>query len=304
MTANSTLLIVGARSHLAQAVIPGLAPHFHLVGADVASPKEAKDLPFPFYQLQYTKRPFADIFRLHKIDALLYLGRIGSTARVTTRYRYEQNVLGVKACLSYGLTRGVKHFVMVSTHQVYGASPKNHLYFTEDEPLLAHASLPSLSDAVEMDHEATEFMWRHRSIKMTVLRPVHVIGPGIESPLTLAMRRKWSPALLGYDPLIQVIHQDDFQQALLKVLKKPRSGVFNLAGEGVAPYSSVLRVAGAEVVPVPQFMFRTLFSCTRFRWHQHVLNLMKYPIIIDDRLLRSVYGFNPSYSMRKALLSV
>ena len=306
MTAQDpTLLITGAAGQLASFLAPKLAERYQLVGADILPEPRQGHFPGSFYQLDYTKRSFGDIFRKHPIATILHLGRIKPTRNVAARYRFHQNVVGTRSILNMGWKHGVKHFVVVSSHQVYGAFRENYLYLREDESLRAQATVSDLADAVELDHESREFMWQHRSARVTVLRPVHLVGPSMEGPLMMALRGPVSPTLLGFDPLMQFLHEEDFARAIELVLgAEKKRGVFNLAGEGAVPFSDALRLAGTTAVPTIGSLFPLMFRLAGYQLPKHFLDHLKYPIVVSDQSFRKEFGFKPQLSLQESLQQV
>jgi UDP-glucose 4-epimerase len=57
--------------------------------------------------------------------------------------------------------------------------------------------------------------------------------------------------VLGYDPLIQFVHEEDCLDAYERATREPHPGVFNIVGRGVAPLSTLLRLAGKRILPLP-----------------------------------------------------
>ena len=304
MSEKKLLLVFGAASHLSQALSPTLAKHYHLLGVDIRPCPSGFSFPGSFFQLDYTKRAFQDIFRKNSIWGILHLGRIKPTRPVSKMYRFHRNVLGTDALLRYGWSYGVKHYVIVSTHQVYGALKENHLYLKEDETLQAGARDFGLVDAVEIDHEASVFLWKKRSAKMVILRPVHVIGPDMVGPLMQALRGPASPVLLGFDPLMQFIHQDDMVDAIVLALEGGKRGVFNVAGEGLVPYSTAVELAGSKPFPSLGFTFPIFFKLKGYKMPRHFLDNLKYPIVVSDDSFRKAFSFEPKYTLKKALKSL
>jgi UDP-glucose 4-epimerase len=58
------------------------------------------------------------------------------------------------------------------------------------------------------------------------------------------------PSLLGFDPRLQFIHEDDAIGALAHVIRHERSGTFNAAGDGVLALSEVASLLGKPMLPV------------------------------------------------------
>jgi len=59
------------------------------------------------------------------------------------------------------------------------------------------------------------------------------------------------PKPMGYDPLLQFVHENDVLDVFASVARVPRSGCYNLVARGVLPLSMLLRLAGKHVLPLP-----------------------------------------------------
>ncbi len=66
-----------------------------------------------------------------------------------------------------------------------------------------------------------------------------MIGPTVESYITRWLSRGLVPTLLGFDPLLQFVHEVDALAALKLAIDREVSGIFNIAAEGVLPVSTV-----------------------------------------------------------------
>jgi UDP-glucose 4-epimerase len=56
---------------------------------------------------------------------------------------------------------------------------------------------------------------------------------------------------MGFDPMVQVIHERDVAEAVRLSLRRGARGIFNLRGPGEVPLSHVFRVLGRKPVSVP-----------------------------------------------------
>ncbi len=304
-SAKPKLLITGATGGLAQSVVQRLAREFHLIGVDPRPLKFGQHFPGDFYLIDYRQRKMAELFRTHTFQALVHLGRVPVTAKARASTRYNLNVLGTRNLLELALKYKLRNVVVCSTFHVYGAHQHNHLYISEEDPLRASQVFPELSDAVELDNVSTTFLLKHPEIVTQVLRPVNIIGPRIRNTVSKILRARNTPTLLGYDPLQQFIHEDDLAEAIaLCVEQGQKSGVYNVAGEGVVPFSKAIEAAGSRAIPIPHFLGYPLVGVLeRFGFHfpMHLLDYFRYPTILSDAAFRKAYGFSPRIPTIEAL---
>ncbi len=304
------ILVTGAAGGLAGVVVQRLASDYDLVGVDPRAPRPgAPEFPGEFHQVDYRQRRMADVFRTHQFHALLHLGRVPVTARARKSLRYNLNVLGTRSLLDLALKFGVRNVVVFSTYHVYGAHQHNHLQITEADPLRASQIFAELSDAVELDNVSTMFLLRNRDqVRTVILRPVNVVGPLIQNQISQLLRGHYCPVLLGYDPMQQFVHESDVAEAMILALGSDRAGIYNVAGEGVIPWSHAVRVAGAVPVPVPHVLAYPAFAAASqmglYRFPKHLIDYFRYPTIISDKAFREELGYSPRVSTVDALRSI
>lgn len=302
------VLITGAAGGLAGVAVEFLSRNFKLVGADLrAAPLGRHKFPGEFHQVDYNHRKMAEIFREHSFDALLHLGRMPTVSSSRSSIRYNTNVLGTQNLLTLAKKYGVKQVVVVSTYHVYGAHQHNHVHIAESDPLRASQIFPELVDAIELDHVSRMFLLQNPEIRTVILRPVSVVGPRLSNQITRLLRAQLCPVLLGYDPMMQFIHESDFARALKLALEGEHSGVYNVAGEGAVPYQRAVRLAGATPVPVPHFLVYAALNALSqvgVGFPKHLVDYFRYPTIVSDDAFRRDFQFVPSVTVTEALASI
>ncbi len=91
---------------------------------------------------------------------------------------------------------------------------------------------------------------------VSLLRFSNVLGPDIRTPLSKALVAADGARIFGFDPRFQFVHEDDVIQAILFVLEHNLPGVYNVAGDGLLPWSEVAAICGKRTFPLPPFGFR------------------------------------------------
>lgn len=301
-----TILLVGASGALATTVSARLAELDELAGIDLRPLPDGRSFPGAFRRLPYTHRKLAEVFREHRPRVLVHMGRIRPSRNPSAGYRFQQNVLGTRNLLELSGQYGVERVVVLSTFNVYGAHYRNPTGIREDAVLRASHLLPQLSDAVELDHAATSNLWRCPQVETVVLRPANVVGPTLNNMISRLLRRPRVMRLLGYDPMLQFVHEEDVAQAVQLAVRSDRRGIYNVAGEGTVSFTRAIELCGARPVSLPHPVAYALargFSRRRAA-ARVLLDFVRYPTVIDDRLIRRELGYAPRYTTRETLLSV
>ena len=121
-------------------------------------------------------------------------------------YAHELESIGTLNVLAAAAAAGVGHVVLRSFTAVYGAHGRNPAFLTEDRPLQPNLSLGWVRDKLEAEQHAASFARRYTGMKITVLRFAPLFGPGVSTFYTAIFDHRLVPVLMGYDPLVQLLH--------------------------------------------------------------------------------------------------
>jgi len=291
------ILITGASGAIARLVASALSPKYELVGIDPRPAPKSTHFPGEFIVADYHSRKLDEVFSRFKFDAVMHLGRIRESQKYSPQYRFQMNVIGTQKLLELCKNYQVKNLIVLSTYHVYGAHRLNSLQLTESSPLRASQSFPELADAVELDHAATTFMWKHREVRTTILRPVNIIGKHIRNTICTLLRSGVCPKVFGFDPLMQFIDEKDIARALILSLENEIAGIFNVAGEGLIAYSHAIKHAQAIAVPIPPMIsvsfVRLLSELSHIGFPPYLMDYFKYPTVVNDDAFRLAFGYQP-----------
>src|SRR2546430_11708797 len=245
--ARDAVLITGISGNLGRALAKQLHRGERVVGLDRRPfPGAPKDLEV--HHLDIRKRRVEDLFRRGEVKAIIHMAIIHDP-RLSQHEHHSFNVLGTKAVLQFAAKYGVAKVVVLSSTSVYGPQPENDNFLTEESPLLGSERFPDIRDLVEVDMYAQQYMWKHPEVETVILRPVHVVGPSVRNaPSTyLRLPRPWT--LAGFDPMVQLIHEEDTACALALSLRPGVRGVSNVCGPGDLPLSALLSEPGRSQIP-------------------------------------------------------
>jgi UDP-glucose 4-epimerase len=293
---KKTVLVTGAAGSLAKRVIARLHGRYKVVAVDFRRKVET-DAGVPSYMVDTWKRGFEDIFRTHKIDTVIHIGRMFAHESDRDR-RYNANVLGTRKLLELCRKYGVGQVIIHSTYYVYGASAYNPALLDEDAPLKASEVTQDLVDSVELESLAQIYLWKYPELHITILRPCNVLGPGVQNTMSLLLSRPLVPVLVGFSPLMQFLHVDDMADAMVLAFENNRPGIYNVAPDDWVAYQVAVEQCGCRKLPVPGVppalpkMVSSLLNWNAF-FPPYLINYFKYPVIIDGTLFRETFGWAP-----------
>jgi UDP-glucose 4-epimerase len=87
-------------------------------------------------------------------------------------------------------------------------------------------------------------------VVVTKLRFANVLGPNCDTAFGRLLRQPLVPEIAGFDPRLQFVHEDDVAGALAYATLHDVPGIFNVAGDGVLPWSEVANIMGKRRVPI------------------------------------------------------
>ncbi len=197
--------------------------------------------------------------------------------------------------------------MLLSSANVYGPRPDNPQFLTEEAPLLGAGPFSRIRDLVELDMCAQSFFWRLPDVKTVILRPAHILGTVRNAPSNY-LRLSVVPTLLGFDPMLQAVHQDDVVRAILLAAAPAARGIYNIAGPPPVPLSRVLELLERPTVAVPHSVAR-LGVERLFRWRvtsfpAPELDFIRYVCMIDDSRARRDLGYAPAHGLVATLCAV
>lgn len=294
------ILITGAAGALARRVITRLRHQYRLVAVDFRQKVEFPS-PIPSYCVDFNKRHFQDIFRKHHLDGVIHLGRVLTFE--TDRYRrYNANVLGTQKLIELSHKYGVQKMVVLSTYYVYGADAYNPAQLDEDAPLKASGLSFDLVNAVEFENLCNIFMYKYPELRMTILRPCNVAGPGVRNTLSLLLSSQFAPVMVGFSPMMQFIHVEDMADAIVHAYQYQEGGIFNVAPDDWVPYRQALQECGCVGVPIPSIPPTLTTRISKIlgwkAFPSFLINHFKYPVVIDGSRFQKSVGFEPKRSLK------
>lgn len=301
--------ITGAKTFLGL----GIIRHLHdrgerVIALDVRKPDNLPE-GVGFYRLDLTLPTadalLADLLRNEGVTDLLHLAFLGKPHR-DDGLAHELVVIGTMHILHAIQAARVERVIMRSTTMVYGANPDNPNYLREDAPLRGVLGYRWVLDQIEAEHLVEEYV-RRNPIPITVLRFAPILGPTIKNLLTRVFSSPAILTLLGYDPLYQIIHEEDALRALILALDHPYRGALNIVGKGVLPFSTLVYLAGKLNLPLPKSAAKALVQGLWISGispypPQH-LEYLHYLCVADGEQAEKVLGFVAQFHLRDTLES-
>ncbi len=276
-----------------------------VIGVDVVPPRG--DIgAVSFVRADIRNPVIAKVIAKEDVDTVVHMSVIATPGSAGGRNTMKElNVIGTMQLLAAcQAAPGLKRLVVKSTTTVYGASSRDPAMFTED---MGPKKLPRsgyAKDVNEIEGYVRGFARRRPDVGVTLLRAANVIGPHVVSPITSYFRLPLVPTVLGYNPRLQFLHEDDLIAVLAHAATGDVSGTFNVAGDGVLMLSQALRRLDKPSVPLPAFAVGRTGSLLRSArladFSPEQIGFLTFGRGVDTSRMRSVLGFTPKFTTEEA----
>ncbi len=310
-TGGRTVAITGARGFLGSEVVKRLEEdrrYDRIIALDIKKP----DVPLDktrFYKLDLTlptaDADLASLLQREKVDSLFHAAFLSSPTHQVA-WAHELEDIGTMHVLNACAEARIDKLVVSSTTLVYGPSAHNPNFLAEEHEPRGNPQWPFIQDKVNAELQVRRFRKENPETRVSVLRAAPILGPTAQNFVTRFFSRPVAPVLMGYDPLLQFVHETDVIDAFKLALDGDFPGVFNIVGDGVLPYSTVLALMGKLPLPMPTFVAKSL---ARALWATQIvseppafLNLLRFLCVADGTKARAVMGFQPRYDIKSTIL--
>jgi UDP-glucose 4-epimerase len=282
-----------------------LAPQVpHLFGCDIADPVSALE-EMDFVHADTRHAVIAKLIRQLRIDTVVHLAVTVDSA-LEDRATHETNVIGTMNVLTgcTGSASRVERLVVKSSQAIYDAGPNDPSFFSEDMVGPERQGSFVTRDLREMEQLAGEFALRNSGCGVTVLR----LGYRVTEETTLAryLSLPIVPTFAGFDPRLQLLHEEDAAEAIVRSVIGKHPGVFNVAGRGVVLLSQAIAIMGGRpapmLIPYGRWMARFgLRAMTGIILPGHLADVLAFGSVADCSRLVDEFDWSPAYSTRAVM---
>ena len=248
---------------------------------------------------------FARVLAQSEADTVVHMGVIATRRQAGGRAAMKEiNVLGSLQLLA-ACQKGdrLRRLVVKSSAAVYGCGPRDPAMFAEDsEP--EHPPTSGWSKDCSEVEDAIRALRRARpDLDVRTLRLANVIGPNIQTAFTSYFSLAVVPTVLGFDPRLQFVHEEDAIEAMSAMAvdhvdeapaRGPGGLVLNVAGPGVLTLSQAVRRAGRQPLPLPSPLVRPvgrrLAGDALVDFSSEQLRLLTWGRVLDTRRSDRILG--------------
>ena len=276
-----------------------------VIGVDVVPPRG--DLGRTEFVRADIRNPIiAKVIASAEVDTVVHMSVIATPFGAGGRTAMKEiNVIGTMQLLAAcQKAPSLRKLVVKSTTAVYGSASRDPALYVEDmEPKNLPRSGYS-KDAFEVEGYVRGFGRRRPDVDLTLLRFANFMGPRVDSPLTRYFALPLVPTVLGFDPRVQFVHEDDGVEVLRRSVLEQHPGIFNVSGDGVLLLSQAIRRAGRLELPIPSPAVSMVGSVMRragiVDFSPEQMRFLQFGRGVDTARLHDEFGYHPAYTTLEA----
>jgi UDP-glucose 4-epimerase len=276
-----------------------------IIGVDTTDPKHALERT-EFVRVDTDDGLLRRIVRAAGIDTVVDTRLIPDPMSATLGRAHEVNVLGTQKVLAAcaGSHSPVRKLVFKSSAHVYGCDHDDPAFFTEDMARRRPPQTAIEHDLLDAERAVAEFSKEQPDVTVTVLRFAPAIAGELRASHLGLLGLPVVPAILGFDPRWQFIHEDDVVGVLAHAVSNQLPGTYNAAADGVLALSEVVSLLGKTLLPVLP-PWGTVFTAMQLRRlglkvPVEMLRDLRFGRGLDNRRLKAS-GYQYRYTSREAV---
>jgi UDP-glucose 4-epimerase len=305
------VLVTGASGYIGGKLVPALASQQALglvVATDIRLPAKEERVPGIVYEdcdVRDAKR-LRHLIASHAADTVVHLASIVTPGRDSTpELEYEVDVGGTRNVLDACLAEGVRKLIVTSSGAAYGYHADNPEWLDEEDPIRGHESFTYARHKRLVEGMLAEARRDHPELAQLVFRPGTILGEGVHNQITALFAKHIVPGVIGTAVPWVFIWDEDVVACLVRGIREPLTGVYNLAGDGTVAMREVARRMGKPCLPLPAWLLRGALTTLRAfgltRYGPEQVDFLRYRPVLSNRRLKEEFGYTPRKTSSEVL---
>ncbi len=289
------VLVTGGTGYLGSLVVARLAAlQIPVVSLDVREPRQ------PVSGVEYVtgdlrSLDLAELFR--GVGAVVHLAAIVEPPKGMPEEELEDiEVGGTQRVLDACVEAGVGHLTVTSSGAAYGYYPCNDdRALTEDLPVVGSKEFAYSRHKAAVEALLARGRRLHPQVGQLVLRPGTILGATTDNQITALFTGRVVMCLKETDGPFNFVWDEDVAEIVVSGVTRRRTGIYNVAGDGVMTMRDIAKAEGSRVVTIPAEVVRVGLTAMskvgvgRYGPEQ-VEFLLHRPVLDNTRLHRDFPG--------------
>ena len=297
------VLVTGAAGYLGGQLVAALAAGTrrpaHLAALDVREVPSERRLAGVAYETADIRAPDLDaMLQRHAIDTVVHLASIVTPGRDSKReIEYSVDVLGTENLLRACVATGVEKIIVSSSGAAYGYHADHPAWIGEDAPLRGNPEFAYSWHKRLVEEMLANYRTRAPQLRQVVFRIGTILGESVRNQITDLFEKPRLLALRGSVSPFVFIWDQDVVGCMLEAVYTDKTGVYNVAGDGVLGIREIAARLGKRCVVLPAWLLQAALALLKplglTQYGPEQVNFLRYRPVLDNRRLKEVFGYVP-----------
>jgi UDP-glucose 4-epimerase len=301
-----SVLVTGASGLIGRRLVAQLAEDREgiraVVALDLREVAEGERLPGVRYETGDIRDPqLGKRVQSWGSDTVAHLAAIVTPPEGSTReLEHSIDVLGTENVLRACLEAGVGQLVYTSSGAAYGYHADNPVPLTENDALRGNPEFAYSDHKRLVEEMLARARTEHPELRQLIFRPGTILGERVANPITAMFERPVILGVRGSDIPFVIVWDEDVARCIAKGIRERRSGIYNVAGDGVITLREMARRLGKPFVAPPAIVLETALGVARAlgltQLGPEQVNFLRYRPVLSNARLKSEFGFTPTHT--------
>jgi len=306
---SRSVLVTGGSGFIGSQFVAALAADrgdvATLVSLDVRSVPESERLPGVVYATGDIRGPeVAELLNEHAVDTVVHLAAIVTPGKEMSReFLHSIDVGGTENVLAACLAADVRRFIVTSSGAAYGFYADNAQPLSEEDPIRGNPEFAYSDHKRLVEEMLARYREEHPELEQLIFRPGTVLGANANNQITALFEKAVVIGVRGSDTPFVFIWDQDVVACLVIGVREGRTGIYNLAGDGVMTLAEIAAVVGKRMVEIPAWLIRGVLAALHpiglSQYGPEQVDFLRYRPVLSNARLKSEFGYEPRKSSRE-----
>ncbi len=297
------VLVTGALGYLGRLTLKALAadpgPIRAIVAIDIQPQKKADgEAAVEHIKMDVRDPELAALCRSRNIDTIVHLAALVTPGKNSDRDQaYSVDVLGTANVLQACSKAAVTHIVITSSGAAYGYHADNPTWIDETDPLRGNPSFAYADHKRQIEDMLAKTREQQPHINQLILRPGTILGQTAQNQITALFDKRVILGLWGSTTPFVFVWDQDVATVIKQGVHLRKTGVYNLAGDGVLTLSEIASRLHKPYVSLPagvvQIGLYLLNQLGLTQYGPEQVDFLRFRPVLSNRRLKTEFGYTP-----------